>query len=70
MYNLIIAYENSDTWHTSKFQTHEGAIAAREKGLKAERAAILKDHARGKTTERKKVKWTAITSDRQSSRTR
>jgi hypothetical protein len=66
MYKLIIAYENSDTWHTSQHPTHELAVSARERGLKAERIAILRDMAAKRTTDRKLVKWTAIVSERQS----
>jgi len=68
MWNLIIAFEDTESWNVTQHPGPEAAISARERFLKAQRIAILNDMADatlGKRRNRpgpvrKRVKWTAI----------
>lgn len=68
MWNLIIAFEDIETWNVTQHPSPEAAISARERFLKAQRIAVLNDMADATQARkrhrpgpvRKRVKWTAI----------
>jgi hypothetical protein len=73
MYKLIVAYEDSETWHVENFLSWDGAYKALERFIRAQRIAEINervDKLQGRKPRQrqiKKVRWTAIASANSSS---